>query len=127
MLKQAIDTYHSLLSPDVARESWEQLQAQAKQRGLYFGTRDVTTVLRPRFLTTEQYHFLQDAIAAVMPAFRKAYHGALANENVRAQFHLNDWEETMLKEPFGYTEPSPSSRMDSFYLPDWGVVQFTEF
>jgi uncharacterized circularly permuted ATP-grasp superfamily protein len=127
MLSEAIETYHSLLTPDVARESWDQLQDQAKRRGLYFGTRDVTTVLRPRLMTTDQYHFLQSAIAAVMPAFGKVYHAALANDSIRAQFHLNDWEETMVKESFGFQEPSPSSRMDSFYLPEWGVVQLTEF
>lgn len=127
MLNDAIDLYHSLLTPDVARESWDQLQAQAKQRGMYFGTRDVTSVLRPRLITTEQYHFLQNAIAAVMPAFRKVYEAALENPEIRAQFYLNDWEETMVQEPFGYDEPSPSARMDSFYLPDWGVVQFTEY
>lgn len=127
MLSEAIETYHSLLTPEVARESWDQLQDQAKRRGLYFGTRDITTVLRPRFLTTEQYLFLQAAIRAVMPAFGKAYRAALEDDAVRGQFHLNDWEETMVREPFGYTEPSPSSRMDSFYLPEWGVVQLTEF
>lgn len=127
MLKQAIDTYHSLLTPDVASESWDQLQEQAKRRGLYFGTRDVTTVLRPRFLTLEQYHFLQGAIASVMPAFSKAYQAAIEDDDIRAQYHLNDWEEIMVGEPFGFTEPSPSARMDSFYLPEWGMVQFTEY
>lgn len=118
MLKQAIDTYHSLLTPDVARESWDQLQDQAKRRGLFFGTRDVTTVLRPRFLLLEQYHFLQNAIASVMPAFAKAYQAALDDDEIRAQYHLNEWEEIMVNEPFGYQEPSPSARMDSFYLPN---------
>ncbi len=127
MLSEAIETYHSLLSPDVARESWDQLQDQAKRRGMYFGTRDVTTVLRPRLMTTEQYHFLQSAIAAVMPAFHKVYRAALEDENLRAQFRLSDWEETMVRQPFGFQEPSPSARMDSFYLPDWGVVQLTEY
>ncbi len=127
MLHKAIETYHALLTPDVARESWAQLQDQTKRRGLYFGTRDVATVLRPRFLTTAQYHFLQDAIRRVLPAFRKAYRAALANETVRAQFRLNDWEETMVKEKFGFQEPSPSARMDSFYLPAQGILQFTEY
>ncbi len=127
MLREAIDHYHSLLTPDVARETWDQLQEQAKRRGLFFGAREITTVLRPRFLTTEQYHFLQNAIGAVMPAFDKVYRAALEDDELRAQFRLSDWEETMVKETFGFQEPSPSSRMDSFYLPEWGVVQFTEF
>lgn len=127
MLSNAIDTYHSLLTPAVARESWDQLQDQTKRRGLYFGERDIVTVLRPRFLTPEQYQFLQSAIRAVMPAFRKAYRAALADDNIRGQFRLNDWEETMVGEDFGYREPSPSARMDSFYLPDRGIVQLTEY
>ncbi len=127
MLSQAIDTYHTLLTPDVARDSHAQLQDQTKRRGLYFGTREVVTVLRPRFFMTEQYHFLQSAIRAVMPAFRKAYRAALADEKIRAQFHLNDWEETMAQEKFGFAEPSPSARVDSFYLPEQGIVQLTEY
>lgn len=127
MLSEAIETYHNLLTPDVARESWDQLQDQAKRRGLFFGTREVTTVLRPRFFTTEQYYFLQSAIGAVMPAFDKAYRAALEDDKLRAQFHLNDWEEAVVRENFGFAEPSPSARMDTFYLPEWGVVQFTEY
>jgi uncharacterized circularly permuted ATP-grasp superfamily protein len=139
MLTEAIDTYHALLTPDVARESFEQLQDQAKRRGLYFGTREIVTVLRPRFLATAQYHFLQRALRAVMPAFGKAYRAALADEKIRAQFHLNDWEEKMVREAFGYTEPSPSARMDTFFVPGdappqplsqgerGDVLQFTEY
>lgn len=127
MLNQAIDTYHSLLTPDIASASWDQLQDQARRRGLFFGTRDVITVLRPRLLTFDQYHFLQNAISSVMPAFSKAYQAALADDTIRARFCLTDWEETMVREPFGFQEPSPSSRMDTFYLPDWGVLQLTEF
>lgn len=126
-LQNAIDTYHSLLTPAVARESYEQLQDQTKRRGLYFGARDIVTVLRPRFLLPAQYDFLRAAIRAVMPAFRKAYLAALADEKIRAQFRLNDWEETMVREHFGFSEPSPSSRMDSFYLPEQGIVQLTEY
>lgn len=127
MLRQAIDTYHSLLTPEVARESWDQLQDQTERQGLRFGPRDVTTVLRPRLVSAEQYRFLQSALAAVMPAFDKAYHAALADPAIRAQLHLNEWEETMVREPFGYADPSPSARMDCFYLPEAGTVQLTEY
>lgn len=131
MLHEAIETYHSLLTPDVARESWEQLQDQAKRRGLYFGTRDIVTVLRPRLLTPAQYHFLQHAICAVMPAFAKAYRAALADDKIRAQFRLSAWEEEMVRLPFGLRHPSPSSRMDTFLtsstLEEGLEVQFTEY
>lgn len=117
MLRQAIDTYHTLLTPALARESEDHLQDQAKRRGLFFGTRDIVTVLRPRFLTSEQYYFLQNAICAVMPAFDKAYRAALAEANIRAQVRLNDWEEEVIHDDPGFRDPSPSARMDSFFLP----------
>ncbi|MBI1802636.1 MAG: hypothetical protein HYR71_13505, partial [Chloroflexi bacterium] len=57
-LREAIDTYHSLLAPDrigdeTARASQFQLTQQQQRRGLFFGTRPLCTVLRPRFLTGE--------------------------------------------------------------------------
>lgn len=117
MLRQAIDTYHALLTPAQARESWDQLEDQAKRRGLYFGTRDIVTVLRPRFLTPTQYHALQNAIRAVMPAFGKAYRAALADTEIRAQLRLTEWEEQVIHDDPGFPDPSPSARMDTFYLP----------
>ena len=77
-LTQAIDHYHSLLSDEAAAESQSQLDEQQLRRGLNFGARKICTVLRPRFLTADQYRFLQDAIQSIMPAFDKAYRAALA-------------------------------------------------
>ncbi|HSJ08730.1 MAG TPA: hypothetical protein VK928_02425, partial [Longimicrobiales bacterium] len=68
-LQQAIDDYHALLSDEVAQESQEQLDDQLRRRGLYFGQRPLCTVLRPRFLTSAQYEFLRQRVAALLPAF----------------------------------------------------------
>ena len=61
-LREAIRTYHDLLTDELAAESQGQLNDQMQMRGLYFGTRPLCTVLRPRFLTPDQYIFLRQAI-----------------------------------------------------------------
>jgi len=114
-LRETIDHYHSLLDPETARETHEQLTEQLLRRGLFFGDRPLSTVLRPRFIHPSQYRALQVAIRAVMPAFQKIQHAAMANADFRAQFRLNDWEEELIQFDPGFTAPSPTSRMDTFF------------
>jgi hypothetical protein len=114
-LRETIDHYHSLLDPETARETHEQLAEQLRERGLFFGERPLSTVLRPRFIHPDQYRALQVAIRAVMPAFEKAHNAALADASFRAQFHLNDWEEELIQVDPGFHTPSPTSRMDTFF------------
>jgi hypothetical protein len=126
-LQKAIDLYHNLLDNELGRASNELLEEQQQRRGLFFGTRPLCTVLRPRFLTTEQYRFLQHAIRAIMPVFAKTHTAALHDAAFRKQFALADWEERLVTTPMPYRVPSPTARMDSFYLPDQGVLKFTEY
>ena len=126
-LREAIDRYHALLTDEIARASQEQLDDQQKRRGLFFGTRPLCTVLRPRFLTVEQYHNLQRVLRAVMPAFGKAYRAALSRPEIRAQFMLNDWEEQLIQFDPGFRDPSPTSRMDCFYHTDDSRLYLTEY
>ena len=65
-LREAIETYHDLLTDEVAADSWGQLEEQLQRRGLYFGNRPLCTVLRPRFLTPEQYTFLRQRIRPLL-------------------------------------------------------------
>src|SRR5574341_1038262 len=116
-LRDAIDYYHSLLDGQTALESQAQLNDQLHRRELFFGERPLCTVLRPRFLTPEQYRFLQTAIRAAMPAFAKVYRAALADPAFRAQCKLTEWEEQLIVVEPGFRDPSPTSRMDSFFVP----------
>src|SRR5215217_9001794 len=113
-MRETIDHYHSLLDPETARETHEQLTEQLLQRGLFFGDRPLSTVLRPRFIHPDQYRALQVGIRAVMPAFQKIHHAAMANADFRTQFRLNNWEEELIQVESGFTAPSPTSRMDTF-------------
>lgn len=131
-LTKAIDHYHSLLTPEIAAESQTQMEEMQRKGGMFFGTRPLCSVLRPRFLSTAQYHFLQRSLAAMMPAFEKATHAALHNDTIRAQLGLNDWEEQLIRFEHGYTAASPLGRMDEFYVPDMqgdglGSLSMTEY
>jgi hypothetical protein len=114
-LRETIDYYHSLLDPETARETHEQLTDQLLRRGLFFGDRPLSTVLRPRFIHPGQYRALQVAIQAVMPAFQKAHQAAMADPGFRVQFRLNHWEEELTQIDPGFDAASPTSRMDTFF------------
>jgi hypothetical protein len=114
-LRETIDYYHSLLDPATALETHEQLTDQLRRRGLFFGDRPLSTVLRPRFIHPREYRALQVGIRAVMPAFRKLHRAALASPGFRAQFRLSEWEEDLVQVDPGFEAPSPTSRMDTFF------------
>ena len=126
-LQRAIDDYHALLSTELAEESQAQLDEQLRRRGLFFGERPLCTVLRPRFLTAGQYSFLQQSVAALLPAFDRIYERAFTDTAFRAQFRMMDWEESLLPHDPGFGDPSPVSRLDAFFTHERGGLRFTEY
>jgi hypothetical protein len=127
VVERAIGHYHELLSDDLAGESQATLDAELRRQGLFFGERALCTVLRPRFLTPEQYRFLRERCTMLLRAFDRAYRAALENNALRRQFGLVEWEEALIGRDPGFPDPSPTSRIDAFYLPDQGVLRLTEY
>lgn len=126
MLNDTIQTYLDLLTPDLAAASQERLDEQQRRRGLGFGGRPLCTVLRPRFLTSEQYRFLRRRVGVVMQAFNAVHAAAVADAGFRRQFRLTPEEEALFSVEPGYRCPMPTSRLDAFFTPD-GNLRFTEF
>lgn len=127
MLRDGIDQYHELLTDDLAGESQRQLDAQLRLRGLYFGERPLCSVLRPRFLSPQQYRFLQQRAGVVLRAFRKAHRAALADDSILEQFGLLDWERQLAHVDPGFRDASPVSRLDAFFVEEAGGLKFTEY
>lgn len=127
LLKDAIRTYHDLLTEELAQESQAQLTEQMQMRGLFFGTRPLCTVLRPRFLTPEQYTYLRHAIRPLLTAFDKISLLAVEDAAFRQQFGLLDWEEGLLEQDPGYRGHTPLTRLDAFYVTDNEELKFTEY
>ena len=127
MTHDPISHYHDLLSRgDLAAESQGLLDELQRARGLSFGPRPLCTVLRPRFLTVEQYRYIRKCVGSLTPALRAIYQRGLADAEFRRQFRLHDWEEQLLEIDPGFAEPSPTSRLDSFFDGEAGL-RFTEF
>jgi uncharacterized circularly permuted ATP-grasp superfamily protein len=127
LLREAIRNYHDLLTDALVADSQAQLDDQLQRRGLFFGQRPLCTVLRPRFITTEQYRFLQTRVQGVLRASERAYHTALEDRGLRAQFCLTDWEEALVELDPGFRTPSPTSRVDTFFVTEQGGLRLTEY
>src|SRR5262245_1518730 len=127
LLRDAIADFHDLLTDELAAESQGQLDDQLRRRGLFFGTRPLCTVLRPRLLTPEHYGFLRARLRTVLRSFDTAYRAALENEGVRAQFGLHGWEEDLLQFDPGFHESSPTGRLDIFFDTESNDLRVVEF
>src|SRR4051794_9706545 len=127
-MSDAISCYHDLLAsgPSLAADSQAAIDKAQHLRGLHFGSRPLCSVLRPRFLTPAQYRLLHDTVKVLLPAFQAIYDRALIDPAFRLQFRLRDWEDELLASHPGYRDPSPTSRLDAFFVSD-DELMFTEF
>ncbi len=130
MPSDAIRTYHDLLTDALAAASQERLDEQQKRRGLGFGDRPLCTVLRPRFLTVEQYCFLRSRVGLLLGAFDAVQRRAVADDVFRRQFRLSRDEETLFAIEPGFPCATPTARLDAFFTPNdqgSGELFFTEY
>jgi len=127
LLGDAISYYHSLLDHDTARETQELLSAAQRREGLFFGERPLATVLRPRLITGPQYAELREASELVARAARDVRSFCLEDPTARELMAFTPAEWALLEIDPGYSEPSASSRLDSFFDHDAGTLQFVEY
>jgi hypothetical protein len=124
----AISRYHDLLSGGgLADDSQAWLEEQIERRGLTFGGRPVCTVVRPRWKTPREYALCRDRAAIVLRAFATVQRAALADERVRRQLRLTEWEEQLVMVDPGFAAASPTSRLDAFFVDEGKGLRFTEY
>jgi hypothetical protein len=129
VLQDAIAAYHDLLTDDLAADSQALLEQRQRRAGLAFADRPLCTVLRPRFLTPQQYRFVCARVRGLLGAFNIIHEAAVADPGFRRQFRLTPDEETLFAYP-GFSCPMPTSRLDAFFHPDAhgaGALQLTEY
>jgi hypothetical protein len=127
LLQEAIETYHNLLTDQLAQDSQVQLDDQLRRRGLFFGDRPLCNVLRPRFFTPREYRFLRQRVRLLLRAFDKAYLAAVADASFLDQFGLDDWERVLVEHDPGFRSPTPVSRLDAFFVTNRDELRFTEY
>ncbi len=127
-IERIIHTYHTICErePHLVEESAAMLQAEQPKRRLLFGERLLCNVLRPHFLTHEQYTYIRKRIALVANALRNAFDALMQDTALRAELFLSPLEEEIIHYDFGYATPVPTSRMDTFLSHD-GTFHFVEY
>ena len=125
--EDAITRYHDLLAGGLADDSQAWLEENIERRGLTFGGRPVCTVIRPRWMTAREYELCRDRAAIVLRAFSTAHRAALADDSVREQLRLTDWEEQLVTVDPGFAAASPTSRLDAFFVDGGTGLRFTEY
>ncbi len=125
-LAAAIAAWHDGLAAGAgASAAW--LAERLEERGLFFGTRALCTVLRPRLLTPAQDRLIREAGTAIARAFARAHEAAVADPARLARFGLEDWERSLLEVDDRLPWPSPLGRLDAFFTADGTGLRFTEY
>ncbi len=127
MIQEVIDTYHSLLTDQLAADTQAALNAAQRERRLYFGTRPLCTVLRPHFYEPEQWDYLRCETEILLKAFGKAHTACMADPRLRAQLYLEPYEEELFSLDTGLEVPWTTSRLDSFFDLHNDNLQFVEY
>lgn len=127
MTAEAIAYYHSLLTDEVAAETYGQMETMLRNRKLFFGDRPLCTVLRPHFYTPQQFEYLKRETEVVLRAFKKAHDVCMANPELRKQFFLEQWEEEMMQLHPASQIPWSTSRLDSFFSLEHDSLAFIEY
>jgi hypothetical protein len=128
-LQTAIADYHDLLDEDSARETYLQLAAAIRARGMLVGkARDrlVCEVLRPRLLAPTQHATLGRAAALVGSAIQRVGAAALADTALLAPYALTEDERALLAIDPGYPGASLFGRLDGFLADDGAWCWFVE-
>jgi len=127
MLREAIEIYHELLNDQIAADTDGEMRSMLHKLGLYFGNRPICTVLRPHFYFTDQWAYLKQETEILLGAFSRAHEACLYSPELRQQLSLEAYEEQLFSLDIGGAIPWTTSRLDSFFRADDGILQFVEY
>ncbi|MDQ3219352.1 MAG: hypothetical protein M3Q26_01195 [Acidobacteriota bacterium] len=119
MLKEAVAYYHELLlDPEIAGESIRVLDEGLESAKLIFGGRRLTPYLRPHFVTETDWAQVTKTCEVVWSALQKVKEAAVRDDAMLDELGVTDIERDLVKIDPGYSQVSPTSRLDSFLTED---------
>lgn len=123
----AINYYHDLLTTgDQARTTQQLLHEASEANHLKFGTRPICTVLRPCFISSENYRKVHSISSLVMRGLATLGRRMMVDAQLRKELDLTPDEEELINIEFGYGAPDVSARLDGFLSPQ-GQFHFVEY
>jgi uncharacterized circularly permuted ATP-grasp superfamily protein len=123
----AIDTWHSLLRPDVELSGRyaQEFAASMRTRRLTFGERMLCPFLRPFFLTEADESRMRAAAETIAALGERVVAAALETPAIFNQLGVTDDEAQLIALDPGYARASTASRLDAFLLPE--SLHFAEY
>jgi len=119
IIERAIAYYHELLEDgDLAESSRQVLDDGLERSKLIFGGRRLTPYLRPYFITEDDWTRISAIGKTVFRALQKVKDAAVANEATLDELGITETERELVKIDPGYTQVSPTARLDSFLAGD---------
>jgi hypothetical protein len=123
---EAINYYHDLLAGRHLDSTRQALDEATQRESLSFGGRAICSVLRPYFITAEQYEYVRRASTVVMIAIAALGRRLLNDSRLRSELDLDWQEEEIIQVETGYGAADVSARLDGF-LSEEGDFNFVEY
>src|SRR5688572_22553763 len=119
MLKQAVEHYHELLQDaDLAEASFRVLHEGLEHKKLIFGGRPLSPYLRPHFVTETDWERATNACETIWSALQKVKDAAVVDDALLDELGVTEIERDLVKIDPGYSQVSPTARLDSFLADD---------
>jgi hypothetical protein len=119
MTAEAVAYYHELLEDkELSRESAQMLDEGLERSRLIFGGRRLAPYLRPHFVAASDWARVQNACETVWAALQKVKDAAIESDELLDELGVTDIERELVKIDPGYSQVSPTARLDSFLTND---------
>ena len=119
MFPEAVGRYHDLLADEeLAEESRAMLDEGLERARLIFGGRRLSPYLRPHFVKEDDFARICGICETVWSAIQKVKDAAVNDSTIVDDLGLTAIERELVAIDPGYTQVSPTSRLDSFLTAD---------
>jgi uncharacterized circularly permuted ATP-grasp superfamily protein len=119
MPKDAVAYYHQLLEDaDLAEASRQMLDDRLEHARLIFGGRRLTPYLRPHFIAESDWKNSKQSCEIIWSALQKVKDAAVADDAILDELGVTEIEKELVKIDPGYSQVSPTARLDSFLTDD---------
>jgi uncharacterized circularly permuted ATP-grasp superfamily protein len=115
MLQEAVSHYHDLLKDkSLAEQSRQMLDEGLERAKLIFGGRRLSPYLRPHFVSERNFASVTQICETVWSAIQKVKDAAIRDDSILDDLGLTDVERELVSIDPGYSQVSPTARLDSF-------------
>ena len=119
LLLEAVAHYHRLLEDEeLAAASYKMLNEGLETNRLIFGGRRLSPYLRPHFITAADWQRIKLVCETIWSALQKVKDAAVQDDAMLDELGVTEIEKELVRIDPGYSQVSPTARLDSFLTED---------